>query len=101
MKQLKLKSLLGEGTVVFANKYNIKYHRKGNTFTADMSDLKRVLMRHTDMKHPITLFNPKTSGRMEFIFDKIDYVGSGEDRELAGWEYKSKDGKLKFVIFNE
>ena len=31
----------------------------------------------------------------------IDYHGQGEDREVAGWNYKSRDGKIKLLIIND
>jgi hypothetical protein len=100
MRQIKLKNLLFEGTVVDATKYNIKYDKKRKMFSAEMSDLKQVFRYRKDMKDDITLWNPNSAGNMQFKFINIDYVGSGEDKEVAGWEYKSREG-IKFVIFND
>ena len=40
-------------------------------------------------------------GTIIFKFDKYDYYGSGEDREIAGARYVSKNKEFKLLIIND
>jgi hypothetical protein len=52
------------------------------------------------MKEPITLWNSKTGKAMVFKYVQTDYAGTGEDTEIGGWQYKSKEG-IKLIIIND
>lgn len=77
-------------------KYNVSFDKRGNLFSVEASDL-----RGMEGGKKYILYNPKTGGEMEFYFDGLDKYGSAEDEEIAGWRYKSKDGKYHFLIIND
>ena len=79
-------------------KYGVSYDKHGNLFSVDAPQLKGL---HIGWRDNVTLFNPKTKGEMTFKFDGVDRYGSGEDEEIAGWRYRSLDGKYHLLIIND
>jgi len=78
-------------------KHNVSYNKNRKTFSCEISDLGR----NFDIgKNFIRLVNDKTKNFSTFNFDKTEYYGSGEDREIGGWWYKSNDG-YKLLIIND
>ena len=79
-------------------KHGVSYDKRGNLFSVEISQLRGLRF---GLEDKVILFNPKTNGEMTFKFDDVDRYGSGEDEEIAGWRYKSLDGKYYLLILND
>jgi len=76
-------------------KNNVSFNKDRKTFTCEISEVGNNFFpsRYKTVK----LKNEKTGNFSTFNFWKIDYQGSMEDREIAGWWYKNDEYKLLII----
>jgi len=79
-------------------KYGVSYEKRNKTFSVEVSQLKGL---SGALQNNVILYNPDTKGQMEFKIDGVDKYGSDEDEEIAGWRFKSRDGKYHLLIIND
>lgn len=76
------------------------WNNSTNTFSQEASSLKLQ-----GIPSEFTLLNKKTGVSANFKFVKHDYSGSGEDREIAGWNYVATMSKgtikINALIIND
>jgi hypothetical protein len=75
---------------------NFFYHKESKSFSQEVSSL------NNECYDTIKLTNPKTNGSQIYKLVKTIWSGSGEDREVGGWEYQSTTRpELKLTIWND
>jgi hypothetical protein len=93
---MKLASLIKEDQqTLLIKKNDISFNKSRNTFAAEISQLGNFFPSRSGT---VKLKNEKTGGEMIFKFDHIDH---DPENEVAGWWYKSEDGKYKLLIIND
>lgn len=97
---INIKNILTETKLDLQKYKSISYNKNKKLFTVEISSIKNALKYHRSMKDSITLYNSRTLNSVEFKFEKIIYSGSGEDREIGGWEYLSENN-IKLIIWND
>jgi hypothetical protein len=75
------------------------FHKEDKSFSQEASSLD---IGAGETHQYIKLVNPKTNGSQIYQHTKTLWTGSGEDREVGGWEYTAigKDN-LKLTIWND
>jgi len=92
---MKLKSLLREIQEFDIDKFT--WNKKTGVFSTEISDL-----NNKNFGDAIYIKNKKTGNKTLFVYKNVDWNGSGDDREIAGWwYYAKKQPRLKLLIIND
>ena len=73
------------------------YHKDDKSFSQEASSLGISCGSKRDS---FRVLNPKTNQFRIFTYSRTIYMGSGEDREVGSWEYKTQEGIL-LKIWND
>lgn len=84
-----------------AKVYDIRmffWHKEDSSFSQEASTL-NIGVGYTPTQFFIE--NEKTGNKVLFYYKKTLYYGTGEDKEVGGWEYYSSDNKYTATIWND
>jgi hypothetical protein len=85
------------GNLIELTTDQLHYHKKDNSFSEEASTLDIKCGTKFDS---FKVTNPKTNKFRIFMYSKTNYYGSGPDREIGSWEYKTDDG-ITLTIWND
>jgi len=76
----------------------LNFDTNSNSFSGEASSL--GFRCGCTMPEKITIKIINNQHQKTFSFAGCKYYGHGEDREIASWDYKAKDGQ-EIIIFND
>jgi hypothetical protein len=81
-------------------KDQLTYDKDSRTFTAELSDT-RLQSWDRGIFIPFMLWNEETNKFRVFNPLSVDWTGSVNDREIAGWRFHNKSHDLDLLLIND